>query len=94
MSQRPGVLVWGLEVHHCDMALDLALTLVYLEEPMEVGGSEASGRQDLRSLVEAKPEVREPGPHLKFTVDRDFAREHHKDCSDCPKMRTEKTAKG
>ena len=33
------------QVHHCDMALDLALTLVYLE--------------DLRSQVENKPELRE-----------------------------------
>lgn len=40
-----GVLPCHSQVHHCDMALDLALTLVYLE--------------DLRNQVETKPELRE-----------------------------------
>ncbi|CAE7224227.1 unnamed protein product [Symbiodinium sp. CCMP2592] len=38
-------ILYRYQVHHCDMALDLALTLVYLE--------------DLSCQVEAKPELRE-----------------------------------
>ncbi|CAE7295533.1 unnamed protein product [Symbiodinium necroappetens] len=38
-------ILYRYQVHHCDMALDLALTLVYLEE--------------LSCQVEAKPELRE-----------------------------------
>ncbi|CAE7405851.1 unnamed protein product [Symbiodinium natans] len=38
-------ILYRYQVHHCDMALDLALTLVYLE--------------DLSGQVEAKPELRE-----------------------------------
>jgi len=40
-------ILYRYQVHHCDMALDLALTLVYLEE--------------LRAQVEARPELRERG---------------------------------
>eukprot|EP00930_Biecheleria_cincta_P059859 TRINITY_DN45575_c0_g1_i1.p1 TRINITY_DN45575_c0_g1~~TRINITY_DN45575_c0_g1_i1.p1 ORF type:complete len:260 (+),score=34.69 TRINITY_DN45575_c0_g1_i1:74-853(+) len=40
-------ILYRYQVHHCDMALDLALTLVYLEE--------------LRTQVEARPELRERG---------------------------------
>lgn len=40
-------ILYRYQVHHCDMALDLALTLVYLEE--------------LRTQVETRPELRERG---------------------------------
>lgn len=47
ISVTLGYILYRYQVHHCDMALDLAVTLVYLE--------------DLRKLVQQRPNLQERG---------------------------------